>query len=74
VLVELRRSVPDDVAVVGYDDSPAATALHPHLSTVAQPSELMGRRMAELLLALLAGEDPPQLDLLPTTLVPRQTS
>jgi DNA-binding LacI/PurR family transcriptional regulator len=30
--------------------------------------------MAELLLALLAGEDPPQLDLLPTTLVPRQTS
>jgi DNA-binding LacI/PurR family transcriptional regulator len=74
VLVELGRSVPDDVAVVGYDDSPAATALHPHLSTVAQPSELMGRRMAELLLALLAGEDPPQLDLLPTTLVPRQTS
>ena len=34
----------------------------------------MGRRMAELLLALLAGEEPPQLDLLPTTLVARQTS
>ena len=60
VLAEAGRSVPGDVAVVGYDDSPAATATHPHLTTVAQPSELMGRGMAELLLALLAGEDPPQ--------------
>ena len=34
----------------------------------------MGRRMAELLLALLGGEDPPQPGLLPTTLVVRQTS
>jgi LacI family transcriptional regulator len=74
VLAEAGRSVPGDVAVVGYDDSPTATALQPQLSTVAQPSELMGRRMAELLLALLAGEEPPQLDLLPTTLVVRQTS
>jgi DNA-binding LacI/PurR family transcriptional regulator len=74
VLAEAGRSVPGDVAVVGYDDSPAATATHPHLTTVAQPSELMGRGMAELLLALLAGEDPPHPDLLPTTLVTRQTS
>lgn len=74
VLSGAGRAVPDDVAVVGYDDSPAATALQPQLTTVAQPSELMGQRMAELLLALLAGEDPAHPDLLPTTLVVRQTS
>jgi DNA-binding LacI/PurR family transcriptional regulator len=74
VLPQAGRSVPGDVAVVGYDDSPVATSLHPRLSTVSQPSELMGRRMAELLLALLAGDDPERLDLLPTTFVARETS
>ncbi len=73
VLAEAGRAVPADVAVVGYDDSPVATALHPELTTVAQPSETMGRRMAELLLALLRGDavEPPAL--LPTTLVVRET-
>lgn len=74
VLTESGRTVPGDVAVVGYDDSPAATALRPELTTIAQPSELMGRRMADLLLALLRGEDPEPPDLLPTTLVRRETA
>jgi DNA-binding LacI/PurR family transcriptional regulator len=74
VLLESGRTVPDDVAVVGYDDSPAATALRPELTTIAQPSELMGRRMAELLLALLRGEEPEPQKLLPTTLVRRETA
>ena len=74
VLLESGRTVPDDVAVVGYDDSPAATAVRPELTTIAQPSELMGRRMAELLLALLRGEEPEPPELLPTTLVRRDTA
>lgn len=74
VLTESGRTVPDDVAVVGYDDSPAAIAFRPELTTIAQPSELMGRRMAELLLALLRGEQPDPPDLLPTTLVRRDTA
>ena len=74
VLAESGRTVPDDVAVVGYDDSPAATALHPELTTVAQPSEQMGQLMAELLLALLRGEEPAPPELLPTTLVRRETA
>ena len=74
VLGEAGRTVPDDVAVVGYDDSPVATALRPALTTIAQPSELMGRRMAELLLSLLTGQDPEPTELLPTTLVLRETT
>ena len=66
--------VPQDLSVVGFDDIALAAYTNPPLTTVAQPSELMGRGMAELLLALLAGEDPPHPDLLPTTLVTRQTS
>jgi DNA-binding LacI/PurR family transcriptional regulator len=43
------RHVPDDVAVVGYDDSPIATTTRPALSSVRQPIEDMGREMVNLL-------------------------
>jgi DNA-binding LacI/PurR family transcriptional regulator len=50
VLQEHGRRIPDDVAVVGFDDSPAALTTRPELSTVRQPIEAMGREMARLLL------------------------
>jgi DNA-binding LacI/PurR family transcriptional regulator len=56
VLGELGRRVPDEVAVVGYDDSVLATTTVPRLTTVRQPVEDLGRRLAEILLAKIAGE------------------
>lgn len=50
------RSVPGDVGVVGFDDSPWATRTTPTLSTVRQDTLLTGTRMAELLLRQIAGE------------------
>src|SRR5205823_5932841 len=43
--------VPDDVALVGFDDFPFpwSEAFRPHLTTVAQPTYELGRRAAELL-------------------------
>ncbi|WP_425424463.1 substrate-binding domain-containing protein, partial [Streptomyces lushanensis] len=47
-----RKAVPgEDVAVVGFDDSPTAALLSPGLSTVAQPLEAVGRECVRLLLA-----------------------
>ncbi|HET7420188.1 MAG TPA: LacI family DNA-binding transcriptional regulator [Candidatus Dormibacteraeota bacterium] len=46
----LGRRVPDDVAVIGFDDSPIASATQPPLSSVKQPVEEMGRQMARLVL------------------------
>jgi DNA-binding LacI/PurR family transcriptional regulator len=43
------RRVPEDIAVVGYDDSPIATTTRPALSSVRQPIEDMGREMVNLL-------------------------
>ena len=40
--------VPEQVAVVGFDDDPAGQYACPSLSTVAQPVELIGRRVLEL--------------------------
>jgi LacI family transcriptional regulator len=73
-LAERGRSVPDDVAVVGFDDSPAATAVRPQLTTVSQPSITMGSKMADLLLQLLAGRQPERRAvILDTELIIRET-
>jgi DNA-binding LacI/PurR family transcriptional regulator len=51
-----RRRVPQDVAVVGFDDSPIAASTVPPLSSVSQPIEEMGREMARLLLSIIDAE------------------
>lgn len=45
--------VPEDVAVVGFDDNPSSAHMDPALTTVRQPFFEMGRRACELLLALV---------------------
>src|SRR5438105_5602566 len=63
----LGRRVPDDVAVIGFDDSPIAISTQPPLSSVRQPVEVMGREMAKLVLSVSAvrGQSPRQLILDP---------
>ncbi|CAA9293519.1 MAG: Transcriptional regulator, LacI family [uncultured Corynebacteriales bacterium] len=71
-LREAGRRVPEDVAVVGFEDSPSAAHTDPPLTTVHQPVEAMGREMVRLLLTRIGGEpvrDP--LVVLPTHLVVR---
>jgi LacI family transcriptional regulator len=45
--------IPDDVAVVGFDDNPSSAHMEPALTTVRQPFYEMGRRACEILLALV---------------------
>ncbi|WP_405792876.1 LacI family DNA-binding transcriptional regulator [Streptomyces sp. NBC_01506] len=59
VLRERGRRVPDDVAVIGFDDSRAAAACRPPLTTVRQPVEDMAAEMARLLLDRLSRPDRP---------------
>jgi DNA-binding LacI/PurR family transcriptional regulator len=50
------RRVPEDVAVVGFEDSAVARYAQPPLTTVRQPIEEMGRQATRLLLAKVAGQ------------------
>jgi DNA-binding LacI/PurR family transcriptional regulator len=75
VILDSGRRVPEDVAVVGFDDSPVARMTRPALSTVVQPVEAMGREAAHILAALVAdGASPPRHVVFATTLVIRESS
>lgn len=73
-LQEAGRRVPDDVAVVGFDDSDAAAGAQPTLTSVSQDIEGAGHLMAELLLAQVSGDAGPRQEILPTHLVVRGSS
>jgi LacI family transcriptional regulator len=74
VLREHGLRVPDDVSVVGFDDSSAATSGDVGITTVRQPSREMGREMARMLLALLSGEPVTRERIMPTRLVVRESA
>jgi DNA-binding LacI/PurR family transcriptional regulator len=81
VLREAGRRIPEDVALVGYDDSAIARHMDPPLTSVRQPIEEMGRAMIDLLLHEIAAHrlpagapaDRPH-EVLPTELVVRASS
>ncbi len=88
-LEEAGRTVPHDIAVVGYDDIPLAAYVHPSLTTVRQDVAAGGRALVDLLFSrmeqahapLMGGgrsapsdeEEPPHV-ILPTRLIVRRSS
>jgi len=83
---EAGLRVPDDVAVVGFDDATPASLMRPPLTTVSQPFFEMGRRAATLLLDAVTAlhqpvpswnsaqrESSPIREFLPTRLVVRES-
>ena len=65
--------VPEDVAIMGFDDSPVATSVTPALTTMRQPSHEQGERMASVLLALLTEQHPQRVTILDTELIVRDS-
>ena len=69
-LAEAGISVPGDVAVIGFDDIPAASLTAPPLTTIMQDIKGAGERLVETLLAQIEGRERPD-NRLPTRLVKR---
>lgn len=69
---EMNARVPDDVALVGFDDIPWAEDLYIPLTAVAQPTYRIGKEAVEMLLSRLENPDQPYLvKKLPTDLIIR---
>jgi len=56
--------VPEDVSVVGYDDSPLIAFTDPPLTTVRQPVQAMGHAAVSALMAEISGAQSPRTELL----------
>jgi LacI family transcriptional regulator len=67
--------VPDDVALVCYDDIEYASRLYPFLTVMSQPAETLGKLGTQLLLERIEGRAPeqPRLVVLPAQFVVRQS-
>jgi DNA-binding LacI/PurR family transcriptional regulator len=68
------RRVPEDIAVIGFDDLREAALTTPPLTTVRQPIAELGQTMAQLLVRRIAGEDPQRATVLPVEVVQRRTA
>ncbi|KQQ08249.1 hypothetical protein ASF46_13030 [Rathayibacter sp. Leaf296] len=77
-LKELRRrgaAVPDDVLVTGFDDTRFAELMHPSVTSIAQPLELLARTAVDMLTARIHGVGAePEAVLLPPRLVIREST
>jgi DNA-binding LacI/PurR family transcriptional regulator len=71
-LQESGIDVPRDVAVVGFDDIPAASHTNPPLTTVVQDTRRAGDLLVDTLLRQIAG-DPAANSVIPTRLVVRKS-
>lgn len=72
-LSERGRSVPDDVAVVGYDDVTVAAHTVPPLTTIRQDLTLAASLMVDLLFRRMQGEEAPSVQIQPS-LIARQSA
>jgi DNA-binding LacI/PurR family transcriptional regulator len=73
VLADAGRSVPADVAVVGFDNLGIAQRTDPPLTTVHQSIQALGKEMARMLIGLIAGQERTSI-ILPTRLVVRDSA
>jgi DNA-binding LacI/PurR family transcriptional regulator len=72
-LHEHGYKIPEDLAVVGFDDLGFASFLNPPLTTVRAPTELVGRIAAEKLFSLLENQSSNEAVVLPTEIIYRRS-
>jgi LacI family transcriptional regulator len=73
-LREAGSEVPDDIALIGFDDLPLARQTDPPLTTMRQPMAVMGRQLIDILIDLINdGAMPPRQVVFKEELVVRQS-
>ncbi|RYX85191.1 GntR family transcriptional regulator [bacterium] len=74
-LQSLGKRVPNDIALIGFDDVPGAETSRPALTTVKQPMQEMGREAARLLAERMKNPAlPPEKVVLPVQFILRETA
>lgn len=67
-------SVPDDIAVMGFNNEPSDELMEPALTSIDQPAREMGQKAAEMLLAQIKGHKTVREEILKSILIPRKST
>lgn len=73
-LTEQGISVPEDISVAGFDDTPLCSLIHPALTSVRQNGQLRAKTAIEKLIQLKSGKEAGTAIKLPVTLVEREST
>lgn len=73
-LADAGRRVPDDVAVIGFDDVPDAANYRPPLTTIRQDFAALAQRAVELLVGEIEGSPVAAASVVPASLVDRASA
>lgn len=68
------KRIPEDIAVMGFDDIEESSVFRPRISTVAQPRYDMGKWAAEQLFAILEGKQTKRLKIIDYKLIVREST
>lgn len=71
---QLKKNIPNDIKIVGYDDIRIATLISPRLTTVRQPIQEMGKCTIDLIVKQLNGEEVPKVNSFPVILIEREST
>jgi LacI family sucrose operon transcriptional repressor len=71
---EIGKEVPKDLKIVGYDDISIAKTIVPPLTTIRQPIEEMAKRTIEIILDQIDGKEVSIENILPITLIERESA
>lgn len=75
VLHQAGKRIPEDVAVIGFDDSPVASATHPPLTSIRQPFDEIGREAVNILMGEMhAPKETPRQVVFTTELIVREST
>jgi DNA-binding LacI/PurR family transcriptional regulator len=71
---EMRISIPEDIAIIGYNNIDQAAYTVPSLTTVATPTEELGEKSIIMLINIISGNAPQNRNImLPTKLIIRES-
>ncbi|NLJ60238.1 MAG: LacI family transcriptional regulator [Firmicutes bacterium] len=74
ICYQLKKEIPDEVRIVGYDDTNIASLVTPQITTIRQPIEMMSKLAMELLIKQMNEEKVTVENILPVTLQERETT
>jgi len=69
-----QREIPEEIKIIGYDDSDIASLVTPQLTTIRQPIEEMSELIVNLIHKQINKEEVTTENILPVTLVERETT